>query len=192
MDIDIDLPTNFDPTKYFNSVVRASMQKGNELVKHPCGAYFQNIPKDPITDLAAIPHKQAQELGYFKIDFLHLGILDDFNTKNEIRKLMKISPNWKLLLNKDIVAKLFHIKNHFDLINRVRPTSIQALADTLALIRPGRRDLLEDYITDPETVRATKLYARLDSDEYSFKRSHAIAYAYNIVLQLHLIQAGII
>ena len=192
MDIDIDLPSNFDPTEIFKDVVQASMLKKDVLAKHPCGVYFQNIAKDPITGLAAIPHKIAQELGYFKIDMLHLSLLDDFTSKSEIRALMKIPPKWDLLLDKNVVEKLFHIKNHFDLINRIRPKSIQALADAMALIRPGRKELLEDYLRNPELIRDTKLYVKLESDEYSFKRSHAIAYAYNVVLQLHLIRAGII
>lgn len=192
MDIDLDLPTDFNPKKVFPTVKVASMMKGTELVKHPCGAYFQGIAVDPITGLAAIPHKEAQQLGFFKIDFLHLSVLDDFSSKDQIRKLMKLRPDWTLLDDRSIVEKLFHIRNHFDLVNRVKPTNVQELADIMALIRPGRRQLLEQYMANKELVRKTQLYERQAQDEYSFKRSHAIAYAYNVVLQLHLAKRGLL
>jgi DNA polymerase III alpha subunit len=192
MDIDLDLPTNFNPKKVFPTVKVASMLKGPELVKHPCGAYFQGIAVDPMTGLAAIPHKEAQALGFFKIDFLHLSVLDDFSSKTQIRKLMKLRPDWSLLEDQSVVEKLFHIKNHFDLVNRVKPTSVQELADIMALIRPGRRQLLDQYMNDKDGVRKNLLYERQAQDEYSFKRAHAIAYAYNVVLQLHLAKQGLL
>ena len=39
MDIDLDLKTDFDPKEIFD-VVRASMVKDNDLVKHNVGVYF--------------------------------------------------------------------------------------------------------------------------------------------------------
>lgn len=190
MDIDIDLQTKFKPAEYFDNATVASMVTKEELVKHPCGAYFQNIACDPTTKLAAIPYKEAQQLGYFKIDFLHLSVLDDFTSKEEIRALMKVDPDWDLLLDEEQVSKLFHIKNHFDLINRIRPTNVHELGDAIALIRPGRKHLLDKYMQDKEFVRDHMLYVKNADDEYSFKRSHAIAYAFNIILQLHLITQG--
>lgn len=190
MDIDIDLQTKFKPTEYFDNATVASMLSKDELVKHPCGAYFQNIAQDPTTQLAAIPYKEAQQLGYFKIDFLHLSVLDDFTSKEEIRALMKVAPDWDLLLDEEQVSKLFHIKNHFDLINRIRPTNVHELGDAIALIRPGRKHLLDKYMQDKEFVRDHMLYVKNADDEYSFKRSHSIAYAFNIILQLHLITQG--
>ena len=159
-------------------------------MRHNCGTYFQAVAHDPILNVAAIPYREAQELGYFKIDFLHLSVLDDFKTKAEIRQLMKEEPDWELLRDSDQVEKLFHIKNHFDLINRLQPKTVQELADAIALIRPGRRHLTDKYMADKEFVRDYLLYVKNPQDEYSFKRSHAIAYAFNIVLQLHLIEQG--
>lgn len=190
MDIDLDTKSDFKPAAIFKDVTLASMLKGGELVRHPCGTYFQNIAHDPITNYAAIPHKEAQDLGYFKVDFLHLSLLDDFDSKAEIRALMKQEPDWNLLLDEDHVAKLFHIKLHYAMINRIKPRSIQVLADAIALIRPGRRRLLDQYLQDPKYVRDNLLYVKNAEDEYSFKRGHALAYAINIVLQLHLIKQG--
>ena len=51
-DIDIDFKTNFKCRDIFPQAVRASMIKKDELVKHPCGMYFQQIAIDPVTDIA--------------------------------------------------------------------------------------------------------------------------------------------
>lgn len=189
-DIDIDFRTDFDPLKYFREAIRASMVKNGELVKHPAGAYFQPIPVDHVTELSAIPYEQAEELGYFKIDFLHLSTLDYFDNKQQIRTLLKKEPDWSLLQNPSNVAKLFQIGKHYKLISEVKPTSVQALADCIALIRPGKRNLLNAYKKAPDVVRP-ELY-RKNEDGYSFKKSHAIAYALTIVLQLHLVKAEIL
>lgn len=191
MDIDIDLKTDFDPLKYFKEAIRASMVKNGELVKHPAGAYFQHIPVDPVTGLAAAPYEQAEELGYFKIDFLHLSTLDYFNNKQEIRTLLKKEPDWDLLQDPDVVSKLFQVHRQFSVLNQCKPKSVQELADCIALIRPGKRALLQSYLKDRKGVRPF-LYRQSSEDKSAFKRSHAIAYALTIVLQLHLAKAEIL
>lgn len=188
MDIDIDFKTSFDPTRIFDQAIPASMVKSNDLVKHPCGHYFQSIPVDPVTKLAAIPYEEAEVLGYFKIDFLHLSTLDHFSSKEQIRELIKLEPDWSLLLIEDNFPKLFQIGKHHQLISVVQPKSVQELADCIALIRPGKKHLLNQYLRNKAATRK-ELYRRSD-DGYYFKRSHAISYALTIVLQLHLIELG--
>lgn len=191
MDIDIDFPVNFDPLDYFNEAIRASMVKNNELVKHPAGVYFQPIPVDSVTNLAAIPYEQAEEIGYFKIDFLHLSTLDYFDNKQQIKTLLKKEPDWLLLQSPDVVSKLFQIHKHYNLLVEVKPSSVQELADIIAMIRPGKRALVPAYLKNREQTRPF-LYRQGADDKSAFKRSHAIAYALTIVLQLHLVKAGII
>jgi DNA polymerase III alpha subunit len=188
MDIDIDTQTTFDPLLIFGAVA-ASMVKDGVISKHPVGVYFQNIPVDPISNLAAIPYEQAEELGYFKIDMLHLSVLDHFDNKEEIRILSRTEPDWSLLKSPSVVAKLFQLSKHYDTVSRITPTSVQELADCVALIRPGKRFLLEGYLKNKELIRE-ELYRK--SDKYYFKRAHAISYATTIVLQLHLIKGGIL
>lgn len=183
-DIDIDFPTTFSPEKLFPEATRAMIFSDNALRKHNCGIYFQNIPKDEMSNLAAIPYDVAAEYGYQKIDFLHLSILDSFHSKQQIRQLVNTEPDWGLLSDPSIVDQLFQIKNHFDVVSTIKPKSIQELADIIALIRPGKRILLKDYISNRERVRPL-LYRQKSEDKSSFKRSHAIAYAHVIVMQLH-------
>lgn len=191
MDIDIDLPSDFDPLEHFDTAIRASMVKDGIIKKHPVGVYFQHMAEDKISGLSAIPYEEAEELGFLKIDFLHLTLLDHFGSKEEIQQLLKVEPDWLLLQRPDVVRRLFQIHQHFDVIARVRPQSVQELADCIALIRPAKRGLLEPYLKDKEAVRP-HLYTKPENDRYYFKHGHAIAYALNIVLQLHLIKGGLL
>ena len=190
MDIDIDFPTSFDPTSVFKEAVRASQVRDNELTPHPCGVYFQTIPTDGLTGLAAIPYDKAEELGYLKVDMLHLTVLNHFKSKDEIRQLISQEPDWTLLNKRDNVEKLFQLHKHYDLVSQVNPRSVQEIADCIALIRPGKKHLLEEYLVDRETTRK-ELYRKAE-DGYSFKKSHAISYALTIILQLHLIKRNVL
>lgn len=191
MDVDIDLRTDFDPLEYFPTAVRASRIQTKQLKHHNAGIYLQNMPKDAVTGLAAIPFNRAETEGYFKIDFLHLGLLDNFDNKDEIRILIKKEPDWFLLQKPSVVAKLFQLHKHFELVIQVKPQSVQELADCIALIRPGKRWLLNAYVKDRDAIRQ-ELYRKTDDGSMYFKKSHALAYALNIVLQLHLIKGGIL
>lgn len=189
-DIDIDTQSSFNAQTVFKYSVAASMVKNGKLSRHPVGTYFQTIPIDNETSLAAIPYEEAEDLGYFKVDFLHLTFLDNFTSKQEIRRMLKREPKWMMLQVPSIVAQLSHISNHFDMVYQVKPQSIQELADILALIRPGKRYLLKAYIKDRDLVRE-ELYKRPDDTSAAwFKRSHSIAYAHNILLQMLLIEDG--
>lgn len=192
MDIDIDAKTTFDPLTIFEEAIRASMVKDQKLIKHPAGVYFQNIPKDLVTGLSAIPYQQAEELGYTKIDFLHLSILDHFDSKQQIKDLMKKEPNWDLLLCETIVKKLFQLANHYDVVKFIKPRTIEDIADCIAIIRPGKRHLLEQYDSSNKEKFRKKLYERDSQNHYAYKKGHAISYAMTVVLQLHLIQKGVI
>lgn len=188
-DIDIDLQTTFKPGKLFNWT-RASVIKNEDITPHPCGYYPQRIPVDPISHLAAIPYQDAEELGYTKLDFLHLGVYDHFQSRQEIDELLEIEPDWTLLLIPTEQKKLFQLSNHGEILDAVKPKNIEELADVLALIRPGKKQLVKLYRSQRDATRRI-LYAK-DEKGYSFKKSHAIAYAMVIVLQLHLISAGAI
>lgn len=190
MDIDIDFKTNFDPKTVIPQAVPASMvNKDLELVKHPCGYYVQHIAVDPQTNLSAIPFKSAELLGYFKIDFLHLSILDAVSSKQEIRELITQVPDWSLLYHPQHSGKIFQLHNHTNVLEKIKPTTVQELADCIAIVRPGKMVLLDQYLKNKQQTRPL-LYRQLDDDKSAFRRSHAVAYALTIVLQLHLIKQG--
>jgi len=191
MDIDIDTKGNFIPEDIFSKCIRASMVQNGKLLKHQAGVYFQNAPIDKITGLCAIPYDKAEDYGLIKIDFLHLpSVLDYFESKEEIRTLMHIEPDWKLLRKKSIVDILFHIRNHFDIISAIKPTSVEELSDCIALKIPSKRPLLKKYLQNRNNVLKV-LYREPSDGSYYFKKGHSLAYAYNVILQLHLVKGKI-
>lgn len=185
-DIDIDVPTDFKPVGIF-PVTRASLVDQQEIKPHVCGVYFQNIPRDTISDLASIPYDQAEELGYTKIDFLHLSLLDNIKTREELKQLSNSPVDWSLLEDPNIVEKLFQIHRQFNLVQKLKPKSLNDLADLLALMRPGKKKYLEQYINNKQLIRP-KLYTKEPTTGYTYKKSHAIAYAKWIIIQLNIIK----
>jgi hypothetical protein len=184
MDIDIDVTSAFKPEKYFN-IVKASIVEKEELEQHIVGVYFQNMPKDPITGLAAIPYTEAEDEGFTKIDMIHLTLLNHFKSKDEMLKLMECEPKWDLLEDREFVSKLFHLSKQFEIVYKIKPRSVIELADVLCLIRPNKRLLVDKYTKNKEIVRK-ELYTKRDNSD--LRKSHAVAYALLIVLQMNLIE----
>lgn len=189
-DVDIDFPPSFDPLEYFPHWTKCSMVRNEVLTPHPCGVHPQAMARDAVTGLAAVPYEQAEELGFFKLDMLHLNVYQHFSSREEILALLEIEPDWSLLLSPGAVAKLLQLGKHIDLLQKIRPSNVEELADVLALIRPGKMELLPLYLKEKPTARKI-LYSK-GKDGYSFKKSHAHAYALVIILQLHLIDAGLL
>lgn len=194
-DIDIDFQPNFDINTLIKSAVPASRVDKGVLVKHNCGQYFQAMPVDLHTKLAAIPYEEADVLGYFKIDFLKLTTLNNFVSKDEIRELIKHEPDWDLLLNEDHVEKLSQVRKHSVLLKQIRPRSVLELADCIALIRPSKKHLVLKYANCGSSGRKQMrddIYSKPSDDKAWFKKAHSIAYALTIVLEMHLIAAGVL
>lgn len=190
MDIDIDVSPDVVPTNLFPKIIRASMTENGTLKKHNVGYYFQNMPIDENTGLAAITYKNAENFNFFKIDIINVNLLKEFDSKNQLRKLMNKNPTWELLEYRKIVEQLFHIHKSFDIIYQVKPKSIIELADCLALIRPNKAKLLKKYLQtkDKGAVRKELFEKKSPSD---LRKSHAIPYAYLIIAQLNLIEERI-
>ena len=189
MDVDIDTQPTFDPTKIFPSWLRASVVRDGKLAAHPCGVYPQTIPRDPMTGLSAIPYDEAESLGFLKVDFLHLSAYAAFKSRTEIDELVTKEPNWSLLILPSTHPKLFQLAKHGEMLISIKPKNIMELADCMALIRPGKKQFIGLYTKNKAEARKI-LYAKDPESGYSFKKSHALAYAYVVVLQLHLIEQG--
>ena len=181
-DIDIDF---FDRSKALDILehhVAMRDQKG-QSVKHNTGVYFQTIPHNPFTDISTIEYKSAENRGYFKVDFLNVSMYEGVQDEAHLKRLLDQEPMWDLLEHEEVVTQLFHISDHYLILKKLKPTSIQELAAVLAIIRPAKRYLL-DQSWD---VIIKEVWIQPAEDLYFFKRSHAIAYAAAIVVQLNLI-----
>jgi hypothetical protein len=181
-DIDIDFVDRDQALDLFKHV-KASREEDSKLVKHNTGVYFHEVPVNAVSGLCAVPYEIAEERKYFKIDFLNVGIYKGVRNEEHLIQLMETEPLWDLLLQDDFNSLLFHVNGHGAVLRQMTPTSIEQLAAVLAMIRPAKRYLIgKDWkeVLDEVWVKPV-------GDEYYFKKSHAIAYATAIVVQMNLI-----
>ena len=181
-DIDIDFPNRekaLEKLKY----IPAAIVNGKRT-KHQTGVYFQNIPINPIDGMALYDYKEAEKQGFFKIDFLPNSLYEGIQNEEHLITLLEKEPMWELFLEEDIVKELAQIHSHIDVLRIIKPRSIEDLAICIALIRPGKRHL----INKPMDQIKKEIWNKSD-EGYHYKKSHAIAFAASIVVQLnHIIE----
>jgi len=161
--------------------VKGSIKRPGGMEKHNTGVYIQPVPHDPVTELSNIDHKVADDLGYFKLDVLNNSVYNNIESEQELDRLCNQEPVWDLFGAKEIVEQLFHISNHYDIVNQHKPTNIDQLAMILAMIRPGKRHLVGKTWEEIEK----DVWIKGDNETYSFKKSHAYSYAMAIIVQLN-------
>mgnify|MGYP000266758381 FL=1 len=181
-DVDIDME-NRDNLLSVLKHVTGSIKRPGGMEKHNTGVYIQPIPHDPLTGLSNIDHKEAEDIGYFKLDVLNNGVYKGISTEGELDDLCAMEPMWNLFGHKEIVEQLFHINNHYDIVSKHMPTNIEQLAMILAMIRPGKRYLVGKSWEDIES----QVWLKPENDSYFFKKSHAFSYAMAIIVQLNKI-----
>jgi hypothetical protein len=138
---------------------------------------------NPSTRHSSLDYKKADERGYFKIDLLNVNIYKDIKSEKELVELMIQEPDWDMLKDPKIVENLFHLNGHYNIVSKLEPKNIEQLAAVLAIIRPAKRHLMhKDWLDILKEV-----WVRPSDGSYFFKKSHAIAYAHAIVVQLNLI-----
>ncbi|HEY6436385.1 MAG TPA: hypothetical protein VIY47_07330, partial [Ignavibacteriaceae bacterium] len=68
-DVDVDVFRRDDILKGIECVFGRIDRPDGSHERHNTGVYFQNIPRDPVTNVATVDHRIANDYGYFKIDF---------------------------------------------------------------------------------------------------------------------------
>jgi DNA polymerase III alpha subunit len=181
-DIDLDFIDRDQALKLFKHI-SASRDDNGKLVKHNTGVYLHRVPVDAKTGLCSVPYDQADNEGYFKIDFLNVGIYKGVRDEKHLEQLLNQEPLWDLFLDQQFVDLLFHLNSHGDVLKKTCPTSVEQLAAVLAMIRPAKRHLIgKDWTTIMKEV-----WTKPETGEYYFKKSHATAYAVAIIVQMNLI-----
>ena len=178
-DIDIDFA---DRTLVLNKIQHRVAKLDTEK-KHNTGVYVTEIPHNPIDKLSTLDYKSAEERGYFKLDFLNVSIYKDVRDEAHLKELMEKEPLWELLEQKDFVDLVFHLSGHDTLLKQLKPTSVQQLAATLAIIRPAKRHLADK---DWQTIM-NEVWTKPENGEYYFKKAHAMSYAMACVVHMNLI-----
>lgn len=184
-DIDIDVAPG---TKREQYGVRAIIYDGEKqhIKPHPSGHYVEcGMPKDVFTGQATIDYETAEAWGFNKVDLLINSSYGMFTSKDEVRKLVAKEPDWTLLELDEYLECMPQIYNARTIIRDIKPKSIEDLADVLALMRPGKIELLETYKKDKAFAREM-LYTK--TTKVYFKRSHAIAYASMLVCFLNKLE----
>jgi len=94
-------------------------------------------------------------------------------------------PLWDLLQEQQFFGQLIHVGSHYSTLTKMpEPVdSIPRLAMFLAVIRPAKRHL----IGLPWSEVAKTIWERPTDDGYYFKKSHAVAYAHLVAVNMNLI-----
>jgi DNA polymerase III alpha subunit len=182
-DVDIDFFDRDGTLKFFKHAP-ASIIKDDKIEKHKTGVYFHAVPTHPITGHSTLDYKKAEDRGYFKIDCLNVNIYKNIKSEQELVELMIEEPDWDMLKDPKVVENLFHLNSHYNIVSKLEPKNIEQLAAVLAIIRPAKRHLMyknwKDILID--------VWVKPTDRSYFFKKSHAVAYAHAIVVQMNLIR----
>jgi len=184
-DIDIDFGSRDSILEHIQHIP-ASMRNVNPIRKHATGIYVTDIPYDSMNDMANIDYTIAEERGYIKLDLLNVFVYGAVRDEKHLIEMMR-EPNWVKLYDKSFVEKLIHLSNHYSSIQKMPEpiNSIPRLAMFLALLRPGKKHLIGLSWREVADTVWDK-----GSDGYSFKKSHAIAYAQLAVVHMNLLESG--
>jgi len=120
-DIDID----FADRNIILNKIQHRVAKLDTGKKHNTGVYVTEIPHNPIDNISTIEHKNAEERGYFKLDFLNVSIYKDVKDEEHLQELMNKEPVWELLQHEEFVDQLFHLNGHTSILKQTCPTSVE-------------------------------------------------------------------
>ena len=182
-DIDIDFADRTLALDHFKHVTAAIKDEDGTFKKHNTGIYCTSVPYNPFTGISTLDYKEAEDRGYFKIDFLNVSVYEGVRDRQHLKQLMETEPLWDLLEQKEFTDLLFHVNGHSTLMKQMKPQSIEELAMCLSLIRPAKRHLVGKTWTEI----GQEIWTKPTNGEYYFKKAHAIAYAHVIVVQMNLI-----
>jgi DNA polymerase III alpha subunit len=182
-DIDIDFADRNKVLGIIKHVSAAIKAEDGTFKKHNTGVYCHSIPVNPLNGFASLDYKEAEDRGYFKIDFLNVNIYNGVKNEKHLTTLLETEPLWDLLEQDEFVNLLFQVNGHGRILRLMKPRNVEQLAAVLAMIRPAKKYLLGRSWPD---VMAD-IWIKPTTDDYYFKKSHATAYAIAIVVQMNLI-----
>lgn len=152
--------------------------------RHNSGVYVTDIPFDPMLGCAAIDYQEAEQRGYFKIDFLNMTVYQLIRDPEHYQAMLDREPNWqRLWTDPDWAQQLVHVGNYTDLLAAMKPNSVPRMAAFISIIRPGKAHLQNR----PWEEVFASVWDGDDSRGYTFKHSHAISYAALVALHMNLL-----
>ena len=178
-DIDIDFANRDNILSQITHRV-AKLESGK---KHNTGIYVNQIPYNPVDNISTIDHKLADSRGYYKLDFLNVSMYNGISNEEHLQQLIRKEPIWELLEHDDFNEKVFHLNGHGALLQQLKPTSVEQLAATLAIIRPAKRHLADK---DWQTIM-NEVWIKPTNGDYFFKKAHAFAYAVSVIVHMNIL-----
>jgi hypothetical protein len=178
-DIDLDFANREDILK----LIQHTPARQSNGRKHNSGIYVTDIPADPVNQCAAIDYEEAEQRGYFKLDFLNMSVYQLIRDPAHYEEMFTATPPWeRLWTDHEWASQLVHVGNYTDLLCVMKPDSIPRMAAFISIIRPGKAHL--------QTRPWQEVFATVwDGDEsrgYTFKKSHAVSYAALVALHMNL------
>ena len=182
-DIDIDFADREQILKLVRHVPAMQIHQG-QVRRHNSGVYITDIPMDPINQCASIDYAEAEDRGYFKIDFLNMSVYQLIKDQTHYKYMLDAVPPWdRLWKDPEWASQLVHVGNYTELLHSMRPESIPQMAAFISIIRPGKTHLQNrpwkdvfDNVWDNDNSRG-----------FVFKKSHAISYAHLVSLHMNLL-----
>ena len=182
-DVDIDFADRNTILELIKHIP-ARQENNGEVRKHNSGVYVTPIPTDPIQGCASIDYREAEDRGYFKIDFLNQSVYTLIRDQAHYDAMLAKEPDWNLLLDKAFCEQVVHISNYHDLVCAMRPDSIPRMAAFIAIIRPGKAHLQRQ----PWDAVFASVWDGDDTAGFTFKKSHSISYARLVALHVNLLE----
>jgi hypothetical protein len=148
--------------------------------------YVTNVPVDPVLGIASLDYETAESRGYLKLDFLNVNLYQQVRNEAHLQELMHAPPDWaRFNTDQQFFEQLIHVNNHWNTLKKMpEPVdSIPRLAMLLSVIRPAKRYLIGQAWRDV----AGTVWERPQDDSYYFKKSHAVAYAQLVVVNMNLL-----
>lgn len=182
-DIDIDFGNRDSVLKLIEHIPARQINQG-QVRRHNSGVYVTDIPYDPVNQCAAIDYETAENLGYFKIDFLNMSVYQLIKNSEHYEQMITQEPPWSRLWTDSVWAQqLVHVGNYTDLLKTMKPDSIPRMAAFISIIRPGKAHLQNQ----PWDQVFESVWDGDNSRGFVFKHSHAVSYAALVALHMNLL-----
>ena len=179
-DIDID----FADRETVLRLIQHTPARQSNARRHNSGIYVTDIPADPVNQCAAIDYEEAEQRGYFKLDFLNMSVYQLIRDPAHYEQIITTAPPWERLWTDHAWAsQLVHVGQYTNLLEIMRPDSIQRLAAFISIIRPGKAHLQ----TRPWAEVFESVWDGDTSRGYTFKKAHSISYAMLVSLHMNLL-----
>lgn len=185
-DIDIDVPDRQKVLDIITAWPAAQRDQFGHLRRHASGIYFTPVPYDSVLGHASIDYQQAQRRGYFKLDLLNQSVYQLIQSPEHYQAMLDRSVPWSRLSEQKFVEQVTQINTSYRILQKMpEPVdSIARMAMFIAVIRPGKKHL----VGQPWRQVAQEVWDR-DVDGYTFRKSHAVAYAHLVALHMNLLDS---